>query len=126
MGQSAAGTATPIKVRSGPRTITLAANTEVGIPLADGCATATKILAGRATIETFKPCKEAKMTDVDYPWDAIERFFEARQEVNAAMRVYIESRGLPVPEQDFFTVAYDKELAKKVMSRVVWPFRIFH
>ena len=66
------------------------------------------------------------MTDVDYPWDAIERFFEARQEVNAAMRVYIESRGLPVPEQDFFTVAYDKELAKKVMSRVVWPFRIFH
>jgi hypothetical protein len=58
------------------------------------------------------------MTNVDYPWDAIERFFAARTEVNAAMRVYIESRGLAVPG-DFFTVAYDKELAKKVMATAI-------
>ena len=59
------------------------------------------------------------MTNVDYPWDAIERFLAARTEVNAAMRVYIESRGLPVPEHDFFTLAYDKELAKKVMAKPI-------
>ena len=59
------------------------------------------------------------MTNVDYPWDAIEQSFAAQQEVNAAMRVYIESRGLPVPERDFFTVAYDKELAKKVMAKAM-------
>jgi hypothetical protein len=59
------------------------------------------------------------MIDVDCPWGAIERFFAARQEVNTAMRVYIESRGLPVPEDDFFTVTYDKELAKRVMAKAL-------
>jgi hypothetical protein len=49
------------------------------------------------------------MTNVDYPWDAIEQSFAAQQEVNAAMRVYIESRGL-----------YDKELTKQVMAGVLF------
>ena len=53
------------------------------------------------------------MTNVDYPWGDIERFFAARTDVNAALRVYIESRGLPVAEHEFFTVVYDKELTKK-------------